>query len=146
MVLALVTVLAAAALVAERPSTQTKADGVAVTDPIFGPVPSSENGPDRLYPRLRLEQRDPMWAPHAEMELRNYFDQIRYGGQNSRLRIRCGSSLCEVVGTIHASVSKEDESNIKSPVNRAMQELQGKDIRDRTARFGLAYISSMFGG
>lgn len=137
--------IAAVVLVAEQPSMQTEVTDSAINDPIVGPIPPTENGPDRLYARLRAEGRDTSWAARTERELRDHISGIQFiGGPSNALRVTCGRSLCEVAGTIGAPLSKDDETSLQSPLNRTMQKLQGKQIHDFALRLGLEDVSASF--
>jgi DNA-binding CsgD family transcriptional regulator len=139
----LIVALGAAALWTQIPAPQRSG----IVDPLFGTIPSNENGPDRLYARLRAEQRDPSWAPRAEQVLRARLSQVPYvGGPKNILRVTCGSSICEVAGMIGAPTSRDDQDSLKTPLNRTMQALQGKPIHDDLMKSGLNYVSAMFGG
>ena len=146
MIIALVAALGIATYFAGQPPTRPGLGTTAINDPIVGRIPpSSEFGTDQLYSRVRAEQRDPNWAPQIERRLRDYLTSVRYvDGANNRLRVMCGSSLCEAAGVIDAPTSKQDESSLKSPLNRTMQALQGKDVHDFAARLGLDDLAAAF--
>jgi len=147
MILALITALTAAGIIAEHPSTQEVSENRSIYDPIFGPIPSSGNGPDQLYARLRAERRDSTWATRTEQNLRDYFSRVQFvGGPHNPLRVTCRSSLCEVAGTINVPANDQSHASVKSLVDRTMQELQGKEIHDSASRFGLDDVAAMFGG
>ena len=139
----LIVALGAATLWTQIPAPQQ----FGIVDPLIGTIPSNENGPDRLYARLRAEQRDPSWAPRAEQVLRTRLSQVPYvGGPKNILRVTCGSSICEVAGMIGAPTSRDDQDSLKTPLNRTMQALQGKPIHDDLTKSGLNYVSASFGG
>jgi DNA-binding CsgD family transcriptional regulator len=139
----LIVAVGAAALWTQIPAPQQSA----IVDPLIGTIPSSDNGPDRLYARLRAEQRDPSWAPRAEQVLRTRLSQVPYvGSPRNMLRVTCGSSICEAAGIIGAPTSKNDQDSLKTPLSRTMQALQGKAIHDDLTKSGLNYVSASFGG
>lgn len=146
MIIAVVAALSIATYVTDQPPTQAALENKAIVDPIVGRIPpSSEFGIDQLYLRLRAERRDTVWAPRTEQALRSYLTRIRYvGGTGKPLRLTCGSTLCEAAGVIDAPMTRQDQSSLKSPLNRTMQALQGKNIHDYAASVGLDLLGGSF--
>ena len=146
MILALVAALGVAAYHSVPPPTQTASSSTAINDPIAGPIPpSSEFGIDQLYLRLRAEPRDSHWSARTEQQLHRYLTDIPYvGGANNPLRVMCGTSLCEAAGVIDVPITKRDETSLKSPLNRSMQALQGKDIHDFATKLALEILGASF--
>lgn len=137
--LTVITAAAAVAFLAQQPAVLNE------TDPLFGVIPSTANGPDQLHARLRTEQRDEKWASAAERLLRARYSRIQFiGGSNNILRVTCGSSICEVAGTINAPTSKDDEDNLRTPLNRTMRALQDKTLFDELSKSGLKMQSGTF--
>jgi DNA-binding CsgD family transcriptional regulator len=103
-----------------------------LTDQIVG---SPGITPPALRQRLQNESRDLEWAPRSERALTAAYSKI--GGLAGEVRIRCGSTLCEVAG----------KSNIGSPssLNRIMQTLQGNNLIKELDAAGLRSVSQGFG-
>jgi DNA-binding CsgD family transcriptional regulator len=142
--------IGAVALVTGQPSGAGGPPTTAVTneiDPLIGAIPSSESAPDRLHARLREEQRDEMWASRVEQAMRDLYSRIPHvGGPHNVLRVTCGATFCEVAGTIDAPFRKGHEYDSKDPLNIAMRDLQGAELRDALGRLGLKQESAMFAG
>jgi DNA-binding CsgD family transcriptional regulator len=145
-VFAMIAILVAAAGAAAVLTTQATTTSTGI-DPLIGAIPSSADDPARVYARIRAEQRDPMWAPRMEDALRTHYSVIHHGGESiESLRIICSTTLCEVAGLIRASANPADEQSLKTPLNRTMQELQGRALHDELAKIGLESVSGYFGG
>lgn len=145
-VFAMIAVLAAAAAAGAALMNQAPTASSRV-DPLIGAIPSSADDPARVYARIRAEERDAAWAPRTEDALRaDYATIARVGAPIESLRIMCARTLCEVAGIIDAPPRPTDEQDLKSPVNRTMQALQGKALHDELAEIGLQNLSGYFGG
>lgn len=136
-------VIGAVALASDTPSPEAN-----VVDPIFGAIPSSQDAPDIVYKKLRAEPRDAVWAPKAEQILKNRFAQIdRVGKPPALFRVLCGSTICEVMGSIDAPEPKREEADDpKTPLNKTMRELQDLPLFNDLKAKGLVRGSAMFGG
>ena len=135
-------VIGAVALASDTPTPEN------VVDPIFGKIPSSQDSPDIVYKKLRAEPRDAVWAPKAEQILKDRFAQIdRVGKPPALFRVLCGSTICEVMGSIDAPEPKREEAdNPKTPLNKTMRELQDLPLFNDLKAKGLVRGSTMFGG
>ena len=146
MIIAVVAALSIATYGIDQLRAPAALNNEAIIDPIVGRIPpSTEFGIDKLYLRLRAEKRDTSWAPGTEQALRGYLNGIRYVGRTGEpFRVTCGSTLCEAAGVIDAPMTVQSQASSKSPVNRTMQALQGKDIHDYATSMDLELLGSSF--
>jgi DNA-binding CsgD family transcriptional regulator len=145
-VFAMIAVLVAAAAAGAVLMNQAPTASTGV-DPLIGTIPSSADDPARVYARIRTENRDPAWAPRTEDALRADYATIAHvGAPIESLRVTCARTLCEVAGIIDAPPSPPDVQDLKSPVNRTMQALQGKALHNELVKIGLENLSGYFGG
>ncbi|UVO49419.1 hypothetical protein M0208_02410 [Sphingomonas sp. SUN019] len=122
---------------ASPPTTIATADeGDAVVDAM---LPPTSDSPRALHDRLRAEPRDAEWASRTEGKIKDAYVSIPYVGTSADpLRIRCGTSVCEVAGTLPERLSMANS-------NVAMDALQGKQLNDRFTGNGLDVKSMLFG-
>jgi DNA-binding CsgD family transcriptional regulator len=90
----------AAALMSHQPAAKIPAD------PLIGdllkPEPKEPDAAD-LHAKVRAEQRGP-WAIRTEQQLKARLMALPLVGKNGNvLRVTCGSTICEVAGTLPAS-------------------------------------------
>ena len=97
-------------------------------------VGSPNATPQATRQRFAAEPRDPVWAPRSEAALAVAYRTIN--GLAPDLRIRCASTLCEVVGRTTRGSS--------SASNRTMQALQGQSLVKRLSANGLNSLSQGF--
>ena len=101
--LAMTGILTVAAIAATTMVTQ-QADAPAatprwITDRDIGTF--TVEGPAWLYERIRIEPRDPAWAPGAERALRERYASVRFFDAKPRiLRITCREQTCEVAASV----------------------------------------------
>jgi DNA-binding CsgD family transcriptional regulator len=118
----LLTAAGAAALMSQQPQTANESDPLFASifaqqpDPmqIFASRPKSREEMDRalagagywsvmrqLHAKVHSEPRDTAWASKTENGLRKALVSIpRVGEQGTELRVVCGSTLCEIAGTV----------------------------------------------
>jgi DNA-binding CsgD family transcriptional regulator len=130
----------AAVLMTQAPPTTTSAD-----DPLIGaPLVS---GPDlaTLHKRVRSEARDQAWAGHLETKIRARVMQIPLVGRNGNvLRVTCGSSLCEIAGTLISPKDKAELDDQKSQFNRTVKDLQVSPLPEDLAKLELKMEAAAF--
>jgi DNA-binding CsgD family transcriptional regulator len=101
----------------------------------------------RLHNKVHSEQRDPAWAAGTESALRRAFVSIpRVGAQGTELRVLCGSTLCEIAGTIYTP-SDTNKRELNEFNEATMSRLNPKALETQTKKLGLestlASISGM---
>jgi DNA-binding CsgD family transcriptional regulator len=107
------------------------------TDPLIDSAIGSPNDtPQATRKQFLAEPRDPVWAPRTEAALATAYRTIN--GLAPELRIRCASTLCEVVGQTMRGSS--------SALSRTMKALQGQSLMKRLSANGLSSISQSFSG
>lgn len=130
----------AAALMTQASPTTASAD-----DPLIGaPL---VNGPNILilHERVRSEARDQAWADRLEAAIRARVMQIPLVGTHSNaLRVTCGSSLCEIAGTLISPKDQAEIDNQKSQFNRTVKDLQVPPLPDDLAKLGLKMEAATF--
>ena len=130
----------AAAILSQDPASTNE------VDPMIGTaLPTGPNLPS-LHARVRTEQRDAAWAPAMEGKVRARVSQIPLIGTNgNELRVLCGSTLCEISGSL-AVPSKAELDDQHSRFNRTISELQLPPLTDDLAKLGLKMESGLFTG
>jgi DNA-binding CsgD family transcriptional regulator len=125
--------------------TQTSPSTTHATDPLIG-LPLV-NGPNiaTLHDRVRSERRDQAWAARLQPAIRARLMQIPLVGQNDNvLRVTCGSSLCEIAGTLISPEDKAELEDQKSQFNRTVNALQVPPLTNDLARLGLKMEAGLF--
>ena len=123
----------AAALMTQASPTTRNA-----TDPLIGsPL---VNGPNlaTLHERVRSEGRDLAWAERLEPAVRARVMQIPLVGKDGNvLRVTCGSSLCEIAGTLISPKDKAELEDQTSQFSRTVKDLQVPPLPDDLGKLGL---------
>ena len=135
--MSLVLATAAAIAFAAQPAPQT-----APVDPngSDAAVLANEPTPRALHDKLTAETRDAAWAAPVEVALGQWFATAPgVAGTAQVSRVRCGATLCEVVGSFAPGLSGDR-------INGAMQPMQGKPFLDAIAPLKLKMISGSFVG
>ena len=93
----------AATLMSEQPAAKTP------TDPLIAPLlrePDTHTNPAaELYTKVRSEQRSP-WAVRTEQQIETRLMALPFVGKGGNvLRVTCGSTICEIAGTLPESVA-----------------------------------------
>ncbi|GAA3901902.1 hypothetical protein GCM10022276_20800 [Sphingomonas limnosediminicola] len=144
-VLAMLGIFVVAAAGAVTLMTQTSPVTTNVDDPLIGtPL---VNGPDlaTLHERVRSEARDQTWAGPLESAIRARVMQIPLVGKDGNvLRVTCGSSLCEIAGTLIGPKDKAELDDQNSQINRTVKDLQVPPLPDDLAKLGLKMEAATF--
>lgn len=158
----LVAAAGAAALMSQQPQTTNESDPLFTgifaqqQDPttVFANQPKSREEMDRalagagywavmrqLHAKTHSEPRDAAWASARENALRKALVSIpRIGVQRNELRIICGSTLCEVAGTVDTPVEKGSAA-ARDEFNRAtMSRLNPHALEPETDRLQLKIV------
>ena len=111
----------AAALMGHQPAAQTPRDPL--VGELLQPVPEDRGFAD-LYATVRSEKRDP-WAVRTEQQIKARLMSLPLVGKNGNvLRVTCGSSLCEIAGTVIVPQDKAETHDQRSQLNRTVRALQ----------------------
>jgi len=107
------------------------------------PLPAGLDGsfdPLAFARSVRAEKRDKDWAPAAEASLRSSIARISYmGPQMKTVSAYCGSTRCEVTGTMPQGLPME---NLKV----VMDQMQGQAMNDMLVNAQQQPHGAMFGG
>jgi len=123
-------------IVEPAPQSEAVVDGMV--------IPSVKDHPEQLYLQLRSEGRDAAWAPKMEAALKERYDRVPHvGGPSNSLKVTCGSTLCEVVGSIALPKPKTEAEYEKA--NVVLNALQGNPLYADIEAFGLERPSGTFG-
>lgn len=126
-------VIAALIWMAPQEVPQTQAD------PLLSKLmPPAEREPRRLAEMLQREFRDPVWAYRAEQALRQRYAPLVADDRIKILRLTCGSTVCEVVG----SSSEKDMTRLNA-IWRELQELGPNTIAQE---YQIKHAAISFGG
>lgn len=160
----------AAALVSQAPPASQHQSASASDDPLFASI-FAEQDPTKLFTnppktksefdreiagegframlrqfhtKVHSEPRQQVWAIRTESGLRAAFESIPNVGVNgTELRVLCGSSLCEIAGTLEAPPRIKGEIE---KFNRAtMSRLNPKALEPATDKLGLKSTVASFG-
>jgi DNA-binding CsgD family transcriptional regulator len=116
-------------------------------EPLIGAPLERFPQPADLHARVRAEQRDAVWAPRTEEQIRSRVSQIPLIGKGGNvLRVTCSTTLCEIAGTVEAPVSSQEREDQKSAYNLAIRDLQVAPLPDDLAKLGLKSESGTFTG
>lgn len=144
-VLAMIGLFLVAAAGAAALMTQVSPTATTITDPLIGsPL---VNGPNltTLHERVRSEGRDQVWAERLEPAIRARVIQIPLVGKDGNvLRVICGSSLCEIAGTLIGPKNKAELDDPKSQWNRTVKDLQVPPLPNDLAKLGLKSEAAAF--
>ena len=92
----------AAALMTHQPGVEPPADPL--VGALLQPVPQ-DRSVDDLYARVRSEQRGP-WAIQTEKQIKSQLMSLPLVGKGGNvLRVTCGSTICEIAGTLPARLA-----------------------------------------
>jgi DNA-binding CsgD family transcriptional regulator len=118
---------------------------VAQIDPLIGrPLERVRDTAD-LHAQVRSEVRDEKWANQTEAAMRPRLLRLPLvGKEGNELRINCGSTLCEIGGSLAGTAT--DPYDPKQPLNQAVADLQAKPLSDDLAKLGLKHVSGLFTG
>jgi DNA-binding CsgD family transcriptional regulator len=171
MILGLITVLGAAALTLQQPASHPKAPANArESDPLFASI-FAEQDPTKLFDsphktrkdferdvsgegfrailrqfhaKVHSETSDAAWASKTENALRAAFVSIpNVGAKGTELRVFCGSTLCEIAGTLKGPARSKAAID---QFNRAtMYRLNPKALEPDTDKLGLKSMVASFG-
>lgn len=108
---------------AAPPSHPSTAAAVAPETELGWMGTDSENEPSALSAQLQREARDGVWAPYGEQTIRTQISRVSSLGERENLRIACGSTVCEVVGSFPRGSSEE----AMATVTEAMQSTALRD-------------------
>jgi DNA-binding CsgD family transcriptional regulator len=135
-----VAVAGAAALMTQASPTTTNVD-----DPLIGAPLVDGPNVGVLHERVRAEVRDRAWAERKEAAIRGRVSQIPLVGKSGNvLRVTCGSSLCEIAGTLLSPKDKAEQDDQNSQVNRTVKALQVPPLPDDLAKLGLKFETGLF--
>ena len=163
MTLALITALGAAALAFQQPNADADhSSGSTASDPLFASIfaerdptlfanqPKTEGEIDnvlagegfravlrQLHAKVHSESRDASWAPETENAIRRVFTSIPHvGEEGAELRVLCGSTLCEIAGTVETPATSG--AAVLDDFNRStMSRLNPKALEPKTDRLRL---------
>jgi DNA-binding CsgD family transcriptional regulator len=135
----------AAAGAAALMSQEVSPTAANVTDPLIGTPLSNPPNLVALHEKVRSEARDQDWADRMESAIRARIFQIPLVGKNGNVvRITCGSSLCEVAGTLVSPEDKAEFDDQRSQFNRTVKALQVPPLTDDLAKLGLKMDAATF--
>jgi DNA-binding CsgD family transcriptional regulator len=107
-------------------------------DPLVGGPIMRFSQPADLHAKVRAETRDPVWSDRTEAAIRARLLEIPLIGKGGNaLRVTCGTTLCEIAGTLIGEVPPMTEYDPKLPLNQATLALQDKPLIDDLAKLGL---------
>jgi DNA-binding CsgD family transcriptional regulator len=116
-------------------------------DPLIGAPMHRSTDPADLHAKVRTEKRDPVWALRMENAIRARVSQIPLIGKDGNvLRVICGSTLCEIAGTVIDPESKAEQEDQNSQFSRTVKALQVPPLPDDLAKLGLNSESGSFTG
>jgi DNA-binding CsgD family transcriptional regulator len=117
----LVAAAGAAALLTHQPAAKPPADPL--VGALLKPVPEDRSVAD-LYTKVRSGPRGP-WATRTEQQIKTRLMSLPLVGKNGNvLRVTCGSSLCEIAGTVIVPQNKAETHDQRSQFNRTARALQ----------------------
>jgi DNA-binding CsgD family transcriptional regulator len=98
----------------------------------------------QLHTRVHSEPREPGWASPRETALRVAFASIpNVGLRGTELRVLCGSSLCEIAGTLNAP--SRTKAEIDKFNQATMLRLNPKALEPDTDKLGLKSMVASIG-
>jgi len=116
-------------------------------DPLVGEAIPKFADPSELHSKVRSEQRDAKWAKRMESEIDGRLMSMPLIGKDGNvLRVTCGSTLCEVAGTLIAPTSKAEREDQDSLFNRTIKDLQVPPLTDDLGHLGLKVETGTFTG
>jgi DNA-binding CsgD family transcriptional regulator len=105
-------------------------------DPLIGAPLQRGPQPAELHAKVRAELRDP-WAVRTEQQIEGRLMSLPLVGKDGNvLRITCGSTICEIAGTLIAP-SKAEQQDPKSQFSRIVNDLQVPPLTDDLEKLGL---------
>lgn len=111
----------AAALMSHQPAAELPADPLVGS--LLKPVPEDRSVAD-LYTQVRSEQPGP-WGLQTEQQIKAQLMSLPLVGKEGNiLRVTCGSSLCEIAGTVILPPNKGEIHDQRSQFNRTARALQ----------------------
>src|SRR5206468_8378117 len=114
-------------------------------DPLIGVPLQREPEPVELHARIRTEPRDPQWAGRVEHQIEARLMNLPLVGKDGNvLRVTCGSTLCEIAGTLIAPPSRKEQEDQNSQYGRTVRDLQVPPLTDDLAHLGLKMESGSF--
>ena len=135
-------VVGASALISDVPPSASKD-----IDPLIGQALPKFADPSDLHTKVRSEKRDTEWATPMEAAIRARVSKIPLIGTNgNELRVLCGSTLCEISGSLIAPASKAEMEDQNSQYNRTIKDLQVPPLPDDLGQMGLKHESGLFTG
>ncbi|NUS99796.1 MAG: helix-turn-helix transcriptional regulator [Sphingomonas sp.] len=135
-------VMGASALISDVPPSAPKD-----IDPLIGEALPKFVDPSDLHTKVRSEKRDTEWATPLEAAIRTRVSKIPLLGTNgNELRVLCGSTLCEISGSVLAPASAAEREDQNSQFNRTIKDLQVPPLPDDLGKLGLKHESGLFTG
>ena len=137
-----IVVAGAAALISDTPPSVSKD-----VDPLIGEALPKFVDPADLHTRVRSENRDPEWASTKEVAIRTRVSKIPLVGANgNELCVLCGSTLCEISGSLIEPLSQAEREDQNSQFNRTIKDLQVAPLTDDLTKMGLKHEAGLFTG
>jgi DNA-binding CsgD family transcriptional regulator len=131
----------AAAWISQAPATSND------VDPLIGEALPRFADPSELHSKVRAQRRDPQWAPRMEDAISARLMSLPLVGKDGNfLRVLCGSTLCEIGGTLIAPPSKAEQEDQSSEFNRTIKDLQVPPLTDDLGHLGLKLEAGTFTG
>jgi DNA-binding CsgD family transcriptional regulator len=127
----------AAALMIQQPEAES------AIDPLIGAPLQRGPEPAELHAKVRAERRD-SWAVRTEQQIEARLMSLPLVGKDSNvLRITCGSTICEIAGTLIAP-PKAEQQDPKSQFSRTVNDLQVPPLTDDLEKLGMKNESGSF--
>ena len=132
----------AATLISDTPPSASKD-----VDPLLGQALPKFADPADLHTRVRAEKRDSDWAAPMEAAIRTRVSKIPLIGTNgNELRVICGSTICEISGSLIPPESEAEREDQNSQFNRTVKDLQVSPFPDDLRKMGLKHEAGLFTG
>jgi DNA-binding CsgD family transcriptional regulator len=114
-------------------------------DPLIGRPIENFPQPAELHAKLRAEAVDPAWAPKMENAIQaRLMSMPLVGKDGNALRVTCGTTLCEIAGTLISPETKEQRPDPNSQLSRTVQDLQVPPLTDDLIHLGLKNEGASF--